>query len=504
MALETGTYLDDLVITNPTGTDAKSEGDNHLRLIKTLLKATFPNMNQAITANVQAILKAADYAAILTLLGIETAATSDQTAAEILTALLTVDGTGTLLDADLLDGNEATAFATAAQGTTADAALPKAGGQMSGNITMAAAETVDGRDLSVDGAKLDGIEALADVTDTANVTTAGALMDSEVDANIKTLVLPASTTITAAAATVLDDATVAAMVDTLGGIAAQGTGAIVRATSPTLVTPILGTPASGDLSNCTGAPAASVSVSDTTDTTCWVGLFEAQTGAQLPKSDGALTYNAATGLLSATTFSGAGTSLTGTAASLTAGAVTTNANLTGHITSTGNAAILGSFTSLQLKTALTDETGSGAAVFATSPTLVTPVLGTPQSGNLSTCTADGTNAVGFRHVPQITKVADGAPTTGADLTYAGKHVYHTSTAGTFTIPANASIAYAIGTALTFVNGNGAGDLTIAITTDTMYLAGPGTTASVALAANGVATALKTSATTWIISGTGLT
>lgn len=39
--------------------------------------------------------------------------------------------------------------------------------------------TVDGRDVAADGTKLDGIEALADVTDTANVTAAGALMDSE-------------------------------------------------------------------------------------------------------------------------------------------------------------------------------------------------------------------------------------------------------------------------------------------------------------------------------------
>jgi len=58
--------------------------------------------------------------------------------------------------------------------------LPLTGGEMSGNITMASTETVDGRDLSVDGSKLDGIEPLADVTDTANVTSAGALMDSEV------------------------------------------------------------------------------------------------------------------------------------------------------------------------------------------------------------------------------------------------------------------------------------------------------------------------------------
>ena len=67
------------------------------------------------------------------------------------------------------------------QGVTAGSGfLPLSGGQITGNITMSGTETVDGRDLSVDGAKLDGIEANADVTDTANVTAAGALMDSEV------------------------------------------------------------------------------------------------------------------------------------------------------------------------------------------------------------------------------------------------------------------------------------------------------------------------------------
>ena len=49
-----------------------------------------------------------------------------------------------------------------------------------------------------------------------------------------------------------------------------------------------------------------------------------------------------------------GTNITGTAASLTAGTVTTNANLTGHVTSTGNAAVLGSFTFAQLNTAVSD------------------------------------------------------------------------------------------------------------------------------------------------------
>ena len=62
-------------------------------------------------------------------------------------------------------------------GTTADAALPKAGGAMTGAITTNS--TFDGRDVAADGTKLDAIEAAADVTDTTNVTAAGALMDSE-------------------------------------------------------------------------------------------------------------------------------------------------------------------------------------------------------------------------------------------------------------------------------------------------------------------------------------
>ena len=81
-----------------------------------------------------------------------------------------------------------------------------------------------------------------------------------------------------------------------------------------------------------------------------------------------------------------GTNITGTASGLTAGTVTTNANLTGMVTSVGNAASLGSFTSAQLGAALTDETGTGVSVFATSPTLVTPLLGTPTSGVLTNCT----------------------------------------------------------------------------------------------------------------------
>ena len=50
MALESTTYIDGLVTTNPTGTDPRSQGDDHLRLIKATLRSTFPNVSGAMTA----------------------------------------------------------------------------------------------------------------------------------------------------------------------------------------------------------------------------------------------------------------------------------------------------------------------------------------------------------------------------------------------------------------------------------------------------------------------
>lgn len=115
---------------------------------------------------------------------------------------------------------------------------------------------------------------------------------------------------------------------------------------------------------------ATITTVGTVTTGTWSGLFGAVTGANL------------TNLTAANISAGtAGINISGNAAT-----VTTNANLTGAVTSSGNATSLGSFTSLQLSGALTDETGSGAAVFATSPTLITPLLGTPTSGVLTNCT----------------------------------------------------------------------------------------------------------------------
>jgi len=84
----------------------------------------------------------------------------------------------------------------------------------------------------------------------------------------------------------------------------------------------------------------------------------------------------------------------------------------------------------------------------------------------------------------------------------GSIIYSSSGTNTATIPANSSVAFAVGTVITFINMS-SGALTIAITTDTMYLGGAGTTGSRSLAQYGVATAIKMTATTWIITGTGL-
>ena len=189
--------------------------------------------------------------------------------------------------------------------------------------------------------------------------------------------------------------------------------------------------------------------------------------------------------------------------------------------STGSGDVVGPASSVDSELALFDSTTgklikrasltglvkatSGVASAATAGTdFVAPsgALGTPSSGTLTNCTADGTDAVGFRNVPIASKSA--AYTTV--LADSGKVIFHPSTdanARTFTIDSNANVAYALGTVLTFINMTSQA-VTIAITSDTLYLAGTGTTGSRTLAQYGMASAIKMTSTTWIISGSGLT
>lgn len=105
---------------------------------------------------------------------------SSYTANDVLTKLKTVDGTGSGLDADLLDGLQAINFATSAQGLLADSSIQPVDIGVTVQAYSAVLDNTTASFTTDDESKLDGIEAGADVTDTDNVTAAGALMDSEI------------------------------------------------------------------------------------------------------------------------------------------------------------------------------------------------------------------------------------------------------------------------------------------------------------------------------------
>ena len=130
-------------------------------------------------------------------------------------------------------------------------------------------------------------------------------------------------------------------------------------------------------------------------------------------------------------------------------------------------------------------------------------LGSTGTGTIAAVAATATTAstaasVGYLGMPQQSKSSAYTTVIGD----AGKHIYVTATA-TITIDSNANVAYPIGTTIAFIAASGA-TVTIAITSDTMYLGGTGTTGSRTLAAYGMATAVKVTATSWFINGTGLT
>ena len=407
-----------------------------------------------------------------------------------------------------------------------------------------------------------------------------------------------------------------------------GSGSLVFATSPTFVTPVLGTPASGTATNLTGLPPAGVTgtaailgantftalqilstganiasatavdltgatgnavvITGTTPSTS-LTMTAGQQMVLLPSAAWPLTYHATTmninggvsytcaagdrvyavkdlaNVIRVSVFKQDGTSVVaGAASSVAVGDITgagtgvltalavnvgsagapvvlggalgtpssgTLTSATGLPISTGVsglasnvATFLGTSSSANLASAVTDETGSGSLTFATSPTFVTPTLGAATATSVnkfvftapSTAATINTRADNLTHsmpaitgnltLEQLQQNSQSAAYTTV-LADAGKQILHPSsdtTARVFTIDSNANVAYVIGTAITFVNQVSAGVVTIAITSDTMRLAGDGTTGSRTLAADGVATALKIETTNWIISGVGLT
>jgi len=140
-------------------------------------------------------------------------------------------------------------------------------------------------------------------------------------------------------------------------------------------------------------------------------------------------------------------------------------------------------------------TGSGTVVaLATSPTFVTPVLGTPTSGNLSTCTADGTNAVGYRNIPQTGSAKTSSYTLVAGDV--GKFVV-LGTSGLVVIPAS---VFAVGDAISVFN-NTTGAITCTSSAITAYLGGTDTVkTSFSLATRGVCTILFVTTSVVVITG----
>jgi hypothetical protein len=190
-----------------------------------------------------------------------------------------------------------------------------------------------------------------------------------------------------------------------------------------------------------------------------------------------------------------GTNITGTASGLTAGNVTTNANLTGAVTSVGNATSLGSFSSANLLAALTDETGTGSAVFATSPTLVTPNLGTPTTLVLSSATGLPLSS----GVTGILPVANGGTATATPALVQGTGVTITGTWPNQTISATGTGGTV--TAVSVVSANGLAGTSSGGATPALTLS---TSVTGVLKGNGTAISAGTAGTDYVAPGTATT
>ena len=219
-----------------------------------------------------------------------------------------------------------------------------------------------------------------------------------------------------------------------GVTSGTGTGANVLSTSPTLITPILGTPASGDLKNCTfptfnqnttGTASKATTVTTNANLTGVVTSIGNATSIANGAIGNALLANAAVATLSGTNtgdnsanslYSGIVSNATHTG-DATGATVLTVSKINGvslaglatgilkNTTTTGvpSIATAGDFPTLNQNTTgtaaglsvtlavasggtgVTSSTGTGAIVLSTSPTFITPILGTPASGNLANC-----------------------------------------------------------------------------------------------------------------------
>ena len=349
-------------------------------------------------------------------------------------------GSGTVTSVSVVTANGLAGTVATPSVTPAITLTTSVTGVIKGDGTALSAAT-SGTDYSL------GTSALA--TGIVKSTTATGALTIAIAADFPTL----NQSTTGNAATVTTNANLTGMVTSVGNAASlgsftsaqlataltdeTGSGANVFATSPTLVTPLLGTPTSGVLTNCTGLPVVGGGTGVATTTaygvlaggTTATGAFQnigTGTAAQVLTSNGAgalPTFQAASG--GVTTFNGSTTGLT--PATATSGAITLGGTLAVANGGTG----------------VTTSTGTGATVRGTSPTLVTPILGTPTSGNLANCT-------GIPAPAALSTASGSAPS------YSARAWVNFNGTGTVAIRASGNVSS--------ITDNGTGDYTVNFTT----------------------------------------
>jgi hypothetical protein len=282
------------------------------------------------------------------------------TATEVLDIIKTVDGSGSGLDADLLDGNSSAFFATATG--LSDHLSDTSGAHAASAISFTPAGTIAATDVQAAIEELDatlGTATLITVADTTDATCFPALFESatgdlapKTDGGLTYNASNGTLAATAFSGPLTGNVTGNVTGDVTGNVSGNaGTVTVADAGGDTTTFPLLATDATGSLSprtdaglsynantnalttttviaaltgNASTATAlqtprtiggtsfdgtanivpATITVADTTDSTCFPALFESATGDLAPKTDGGLTYNASNGTLAATAFSG--------------------------------------------------------------------------------------------------------------------------------------------------------------------------------------------------------
>lgn len=239
-----------------TGSFAATIGANKVTLGKmaTMATASFLGRNTALTGDPEVL----STATAKTMLGLSGSNTGDQTIT--LTGDVTGSGTGSF--AATIGAGKVTLAKMANIATQNFIGRDSAGTSTPEALSVATVRSM----LSISNVEDTALSTWAGSTNliTAGTITTGTWSGSTIALNKGGT---GSTTATAAltalgfsafAKTLIDDTDGATALATLGGTAATGTGAVVRATSPSLTTPALGTPASGNLANCTGYPGAAL------------------------------------------------------------------------------------------------------------------------------------------------------------------------------------------------------------------------------------------------------